>query len=69
MTIRIDNGEIPRRLGEVDLPITSRNNRFFKQGSGWYFNTREGNNHGPFKSRILAHEGIQKYIREKQFLV
>ena len=69
MAIRIDNGEIPRRLGDVGLPITSRNNRFFKQALGWYFNTREGNKQGPFKSRILAHEAIQKYIRDKQFLV
>lgn len=54
------------RSGENKVPVTFRANRFFSSGTSWYFSTREGTNEGPFSSRILAHDGIQKYIRERQ---
>ena len=63
------NSEITNRVGEVDVPVTFRSNRFFISGSDWYFSTREGVDQGPFESRIIAHEAIQQYIREKQFSV
>lgn len=55
------------RAGELDTPIIFRSNRFYTRGSDWYFSTREGLDQGPFSSRILAHEAIQNYIRERQF--
>lgn len=64
-----NNRQSTRRVGEIDIPITFRSNRFFTSGSDWYFSTREGIDQGPFTSRILAHNAIQKYIRDKQYLV
>ena len=60
------NNEVTRRAGEQDVPNTFRTNRFFSTGTSWYFSTREGTDEGPFESRILAHDAIQEYIREKQ---
>ena len=68
MTIHnFENSNITRRAGEGDVSISFRSNRFFSTGTSWYFSTREGTNEGPFTSRILAHDAIQKYIRERQF--
>ena len=68
MTIHsFENNNIAYRAGEIDAPISIRSNRFFSTGTSWYFSTREGTNEGPFSSRILAHDAIQKYIRERQF--
>lgn len=53
------------RVGESDAPVTFRSNRFFTCGSKWFFSTREGIDHGPFPSRIVAHNAIQKFIRER----
>ena len=61
-----DNRETSRRAGETDIPITFRSNRFFTSGSDWYFSTREGVDQGPYPSRVMAHNAIQKYIRERQ---
>lgn len=68
MINQLDN-ETTRRIGEQDVPVTFRTNRFFTSGANWYFNTREGTDQGPYDSRIMAHDAIQKYIREKQFIV
>ena len=57
------------RIGEQNIPTTFRTNRFFVAGSSWYFSTREGEDQGPFESRILAHDAIQRYIRDRQFVV
>ena len=68
MINQYDNSEISHREGEADAPVTFRSNRFFTNGNDWYFSTREGIDQGPFESRIVAHDAIQKYIREKQLL-
>lgn len=60
-----DNREITRRSGEADISKTIRSNRFFTSGNDWYFSAREGIDQGPFESRIVAHDAIQKHIREK----
>lgn len=62
------NREARQRAGEKEVPVTFRSNRFFTSGTNWYFSTREGIDQGPFPNRISAHEAIQEYIREKQFL-
>lgn len=61
-----DNDNITRRAGEHNVSVTFRSNRFFSTGTSWYFSTREGTNEGPFASRLLAHDAIQEYIRERQ---
>ena len=61
MITQNDNREITRRAGESDVSITFRSNRFFTSGNDWYFSTREGVDQGPFESRIIAHDAIQKY--------
>lgn len=66
MNIQNNNRDVTHRVGEENVPVTFRSNRFFRSGSDWYFSTREGIDHGPFESRITAHEAIQQYIREKQ---
>lgn len=68
MINQYNDSEISRRAGEADVSFTIRSNRFFTSGNNWYFSTREGIDQGPFESRIIAHDAIQKYIREKQFL-
>jgi len=62
----IKKDEVSCRAGEKDVPNTFRTNRFFTTGTNWYFSTREGTNEGPFASRIIAHDAIQEYIRERQ---
>lgn len=69
MTSYNDNREISHRNGENAAPVISRNNRFFKQASGWFFSTREGIDQGPFESRIMAHVAIQNYIRKKTSMI
>ena len=70
MTIHnFESANITRRTGEGenDVSISFRSKRFFSTGTSWYFSTREGTNEGPFASRIIAHDAIQEYIRERQF--
>lgn len=52
------------RIGEQDIPITFRTNRFFTIGSDWYFSTREGKDKGPFANKEVAQAAITKFIRE-----
>ena len=68
MINQYNDSEISRRAGEAHVQVTIRSNRFFTNGNDWYFSTREGIDQGPFESRIVAHDAIQKYIREKQLI-
>lgn len=65
MASQYDHRQTTCRVGESDAPTTFRSNRFFTNGSEWYFTTREGVDYGPFPSRIVAHNAIQKFIRER----
>lgn len=40
-----------------------RADRIFKVAEYFYFNTREGNEVGPFPSRRSAEDGIERYIK------
>ncbi|MCW8899833.1 MAG: DUF6316 family protein [Gammaproteobacteria bacterium] len=68
MANQYNNRQMTHRAGEAKAPVSFRNNRFFTSGTDWYFSTREGIDQGPFPNRISAHDAIQKYIREKQFM-
>ena len=61
-----EDDESVRRAGEHDVPLNFRTNRFFVACNSWYFSTREGTDQGPFATRIIAHDAIQEYIRERQ---
>ena len=65
MSIDGFDNNITHRAGEHDVSVI-RSNRFYSTGNSWYFSTREGTNEGPFASRILAHDAIQEYIRDRQ---
>lgn len=64
-----DNRNITHRIGDHQAPKIFRSNRFYTIRSKWYFTTREGQDQGPYDSRIIAHLAIQEYIREMQSLV
>jgi len=65
MTIN-NNDEVTHRVGEDDISIAFRTNRFFTSGMKWYFSTREGIDQGSYESRIIA-QAIQNYICERQY--
>lgn len=50
------------RKGETG-PVPYRTGRFFCVSSAWYFTTREGLDHGPFKTRDKAEWECQTYIQ------
>jgi hypothetical protein len=51
------------RKGEQG-PVPFRSGRFFNIDSRWYFACREGNDQGPFESRIDAEAALTMYIRD-----
>lgn len=50
------------RQGE-NLPIPHRSKRYYTANASWYFNTREDEAQGPFKSLAEAKEGLKLYLR------
>ena len=54
----------PRRSGDPTLSRTRfRTKRIVKDGSAWYFLTREGTVQGPFRCEADAEERLETYIR------
>ncbi len=45
-----------------------RSDRFFLEGSDWYFYTRENTVEGPFANRADANTGLMMYLRDMQAL-
>lgn len=43
-----------------------RSDRFFNEGTQWYFSTRENTVEGPFPSRADAEAGLMMYLRDMQ---
>lgn len=41
-----------------------RSDRFFSGNGQWYFETREGVNHGPFDTREEAEQQLEKFLQE-----
>ncbi len=51
------------RSGESGEKLHFRASRFFNVADNYYFNTREGNDVGPFPSMAAAQRGALIYIR------
>ena len=68
MTNQDDNNNLATpREGETDAPISFRAHRLFSIGADWYFSTREGIDQGPYFTKVLAENAIERYIREMQY--
>ena len=52
-----------KREGE-NFQAWLRSSRFYSLKNNWYFSTREGIEHGPFKSRAEATEELHSFIHE-----
>jgi|GEM_PF-6679860 len=52
------------RQGENE-GFRSRTARLHNVGDAWYFTTRGGVEHGPFRSRETAEEALREYVREQ----
>lgn len=51
------------RHDDNDNETWFRSERFFSEGSRWYFSTREGTIEGPFDSRAEAERELMLYLR------
>lgn len=51
------------RQDDNDKKTWFRSQRFFTEGSNWYFTTREGTVEGPFESRDEAEQELMMYLR------
>ncbi|WP_185233086.1 DUF6316 family protein [Teredinibacter franksiae] len=50
------------REGEVHEKVWYRSERFFCADGQWFFSTREGDDIGPYSSRLSAANGLQLYV-------
>ncbi|MBD3643620.1 MAG: DUF6316 family protein [Alcanivorax sp.] len=55
-----------RRKEDLTTCTRFRSDRFFTEGSQWYFATRENTVEGPFISREEAENGLMLYLRDIQ---
>lgn len=46
-----------------------RSGRIFQRGDAWYFRTREGHDHGPYKSKQEVVKELALYMDLKLFVV
>lgn len=51
------------RKDDNDKKTWFRSQRFFTEGSSWYFSTREGTIEGPYESRDEAEQELMMYLR------
>lgn len=54
------------RLMDSDIAEFARTDRIFSRTGLWYFNTREGNDVGPFRYRDEAELMLTKFVQELQ---
>ena len=45
-----------------------RTNRYFLQNNGWFFNTREGDIKGPYRTREEAEDIVYRYVDRQRSL-
>jgi len=55
-----------RRKEDLTTSTRFRSDRFFTEGSQWYFATRENTVEGPFSNREEAENGLMLYLRDIQ---
>ena len=51
------------RYGEDGSNIPFRKKRIFTDGKNWYFLTRNGGNHGPYKTFTEAKSALKLFMR------
>ena len=54
--MRVQDSELSEEMNP------SRSGRVFQRGAGWYFRTREGHDHGPYKSNDEVVENLAFYM-------
>ncbi|MDX1804830.1 MAG: DUF6316 family protein [Alcanivorax sp.] len=52
-----------KRTGDPQNKTFFRSDRFFCEGTNWYFCTREGTTEGPFESKEDAQQELFLYLR------
>ncbi len=57
-----------RKTDTIRKPRFRSSDRFFCQDGQWYFETREGNDQGPFESRREAEFQLERYITSMKIL-
>ena len=57
-----------RKTDTIRKPRFRSDDRFFCQDEQWYFETREGNDQGPFESRCEAEFQLERYIAAMKIL-
>lgn len=50
------------RQGDTTTKTHFRTDRYYTVGADWYAAAREGNNIGPFRSRLEAQAAVVKYV-------
>lgn len=51
------------RYGEDSSNVPPRKKRIYTDGKNWYFLTRNGGNHGPFKTFTEAKSALKLFMR------
>lgn len=51
------------RYGEDGTVVPPRKKRIYTDGKNWYFLTRNGGNHGPFKTFTEAKSALKLFMR------
>lgn len=62
-------GKMNQRVDDEGNRVWFRMDRLFSVGNEWYVATREGQDIGPFKSRVAAKSSLERYllnIRDKK---
>ncbi|MCR9105746.1 MAG: DUF6316 family protein [Gammaproteobacteria bacterium] len=52
------------RSSDTNKSTTARSTRMYQKDTGWFFNTREGKEVGPFRDALEAHTQLEVYIRK-----
>lgn len=52
-----------KRYGEETTNVPPRRKRIYTDGQNWYFMTRNGGNHGPYKTFTEAKSALKLFMR------
>lgn len=58
----LNNNVVSSCLGEEEQRINFCAQRYYKVGHNWFFKTREGEDHGPFFSRVKMIKKVEAYV-------
>lgn len=57
----------PRRYGESSAPLPYRSKRLYRADAHWYFDTREGTQFGPFRTKQGAKRALAVFLAQNVF--